>query len=214
MLTAGKRSPRLEERVTIIDEQDRLLEWQFNMDIRLRIEQQLEDLGVAFMVTLPDHGGYGNELVRRVRNSNTFPSDLPKLFVSIHGNAAPTRSSISWAAESIRGIETWHYSKSPRGKRLASIFQNCLMSELRPYGAKNRGIKHKIEREFYVLKATQMAACLTENFFFNNRFDVALMIREDVRQAIANAHVTAILQIEQHGLSVAFKNLADAQAAA
>lgn len=206
-LSLGKRSPLLGSSVTIIDKQDRLFEWQFNMDIRLRIEEQLESLGVAYAATMPDHGNYGNELKRRASVANNHPSALPKLGVSIHGNAGPARSVNHYTDDRANGVETWHYSKSVRGKKMAGIFQQFLLNELREYRVTNRGLRHKLKGEFYILKATKMPFILTENLFFNNRKDLALMLREEVRQAIADAHVSAILHIEEHGLTIAHKAL-------
>ena len=46
-----------------------------------------------------------------------------------------------------------------------------------------------------------MPAILTENGFFNNETQVYELMKPAIRQKIADAHVAAILEIEEHGLS-------------
>ena len=45
-----------------------------------------------------------------------------------------------------------------------------------------------------------MPAILTENGFFNNEKQVYELMKPAIRQKIANAHVAAILEIEQNGI--------------
>lgn len=194
LYTPGKRSPVLGNGV-------QLMEWEFNRYIVDGIAEQLEMIGVDYMLTMPRHGKYGNALKKRVSNANNHASRIPKIFLSVHGNAGPARSINHFTADSVRGLETWFFSKSSTGKRLAEVFLHKLTMGL---GGKSRGIRHKTSGEFYVLRATHMPAVLTENFFFNNRHDLELMLDYGVRQKIIDAHVNAILQIEREGLVPSF----------
>ena len=45
-----------------------------------------------------------------------------------------------------------------------------------------------------------MPAILTENGFYNNRFDLEIMLTDTFRQQVADAHVAAILEIERNGI--------------
>ena len=45
-----------------------------------------------------------------------------------------------------------------------------------------------------------MPAVLTENGFYNNRFEALDLMKEEVRQQIADAHVAAIVEIEENGI--------------
>ena len=47
---------------------------------------------------------------------------------------------------------------------------------------------------------TRMTAVLTENGFYNNKKEALNLMKEEVRQQIADAHVAAILEIEENGL--------------
>ncbi len=139
----------------------------------------------------------GNFLIERVNRANSLSTSLPKLFLSVHANAGPARTPNDWTSDEIRGIETWHYHRSTKGKKMAGIFQSHLIAQT---GFKNRHLRSRVTGQFYVLRATKMPAALTENGFFNNRFEVLELLKEEVRDQIARAHVLAIQEIERDGL--------------
>ena len=45
-----------------------------------------------------------------------------------------------------------------------------------------------------------MTAILTENGFYNNQDQCLKLLKDSVRQKIADAHVAAILEIEENGI--------------
>ncbi|MEM8585571.1 MAG: N-acetylmuramoyl-L-alanine amidase [Bacteroidota bacterium] len=188
-LSAGKRSPKLENG-------ERFFEYEFNRDIVERISERLVEIGVRHFIVVPEVE-VGNFLKQRVKRANELESPIDKLFVSVHANAGPSRSIDHWISDSIRGIETWHYHGSPLGKAMAAVFQRHLIAAT---GFKNRHLRSKITGQFFVLRATKMPAILTENGFYNNRIEVKQLIRDDIRQDIADAHVSAIMEIERNGL--------------
>jgi N-acetylmuramoyl-L-alanine amidase len=113
----------------------------------------------------------------------------------VHSNAAGMAG--EWSAA--EGIETWFSGNSRKGKALASAFQAHLMAHL---GWKDRGIRfhEPPEKAFYVLRKTSMPAVLTENGFYTNLEETRKLLDPAVRQKIAQAHVDAILEIEQKGI--------------
>ena len=117
---------------------------------------------------------------------------MKKIFVSVHSNAGVGR----WSQAS--GIETWFFHQSKEGTKIAAIFQKHLVEHTKWI---NRGIKSRPREQFYVLRNTNMPAILTENGFFNNEQQVYELMKPAIRQKIADAHVAAILEIEEHGLS-------------
>ncbi len=184
-LTAGKRSPKF-------DDGTRFFEYEFNRDIVKRIITQLEDLGVKYFNVVPEVET-DNFLHGRVERANEKESDLPKIFLSIHANAF---GNSGW--EVPKGIETWHFHNSRTGQSLARVFQKHLISET---GWSNRKLKsYPGSRQFYVLRNTHMPAVLTENGFYTNREECALLTKDEIRQKIADAHVAAILEIEKNGI--------------
>lgn len=188
-LTAGKRSP-------VLPDGRQLLEYEFNRDISRRIFDALDRLGVAYYNVVPEVQ-VGNFLLERVDRANRLSSALPKIFVSIHGNAGPAPTMQDFTDDSVRGIETWFYHGSTQGRNLAAAFHRQLIART---GFANRHLRSKVTGQFYVLRATRMPAVLTENGFYNNRFDLQAMLTDEFRQAVADAHVAAILEVDREGL--------------
>ncbi|MCB0654394.1 MAG: N-acetylmuramoyl-L-alanine amidase [Saprospiraceae bacterium] len=188
--TPGKRSPVFD------DGETQFFEYEFNRNIVARIIKQLEVIGVKYFNVVPEVDT-DNFLEGRVNRANNKKSDLPKIFLSVHSNAAPAASSTSWAADNISGIETWFFHNSKKGQKIASIFQKHLLEKT---GFQNRHIKSKPDKQFYVLRKTKMVSVLTENGFYNNKKEAAKLITDEVRQKIADAHVAAILEIEENGI--------------
>lgn len=189
-LTSGKRSP-------VLPDGRQLLEYEFNRDITERIYARLDEIGVAYYNVVPEGEAIGNFLTERVERANRLSTALPKLYISIHGNAGPAPSLQDFTDDSVRGIETWHYHGSSIGRQLAAVFQRHLIDRT---GFVNRHLRSKVTGQFYVLRATRMPAILTENGFYNNRFDLPIMLTSEFRQQIADAHVGAIMEVEENGM--------------
>ncbi len=189
-LTSGKRSP-------VFPDGTQLLEWEFNADIVGRVSEMLRELGIdhSFTIPLDELPEVGNALTRRVASANAVKSPKPRILVSVHGNAGPTRSVNHFTDDSVSGIEVWHYHGSRVGYAIASIFQQMLLKYTK---RRDRKVKSKKEKQFYILRATDMPAVLTENGFFNNKIEGRLMLSDKYRQSVAKAHVAAIEYIEKH----------------
>lgn len=184
-LQKGKRSP-------VFEDGRQFLEYEFNRDIAERIMLKLRKIGVPYFDVVPDYNQVGSFLKGRVDRANLQPSELPKIYVSIHANASGTKG---WGQAT--GIETWFSQNSKKGKKIAAIFQKHLIQET---GWRNRHLKSSAITDLYVLRNTWMPAILTENGFFNNKEQAADLMKDEVRQRIADAHVFAILEIEKNGL--------------
>ncbi|MCB0835907.1 MAG: N-acetylmuramoyl-L-alanine amidase [Bacteroidetes bacterium] len=191
-LQDGKRSPIFDDGVTQFEE------WKFNRDIVKRVASKLEDIGVQVFVVVPEDD-IGSATVERSNRANQQPSPLglPKIFLSVHSNAA----AISGWNDGVTGIETWHFPNSTQGMPIASVFQDELVKRFPEWA--DRGIRshlpgsHKI---FTVLQVPQMPSVLTENGYYTDRQQAAELMKDEVRQKIANAHIAAILRIEQEGI--------------
>lgn len=186
--TAGKRSPKLPDGT-------QFFEYEFNRDIVKRMITALDELGVKTYNVVPEVDT-DNFLEGRVKRANSKQSDLPKILVSVHSNAAPARPG-KWASNSISGIETWFYHGSKKGRKIASVFQKHLIAKT---GWNDRKVKSQSTRQFYVLRKTSMTAVLTENGFYNNKSQCIELLKDSVRQKIADAHVDAIMEIEKNGI--------------
>ncbi len=185
--TRGKRSP-------VFMDGRQFLEYEFNRDIVKKIIEKLEQKGVQYFNVVPEVD-IDNFLSGRVDRANDKKSDLPKLYVSIHANAASAESINHWSTSGAKGIETWFFKGSRRGEKLAGIFQKHLIKKT---GFKNRNLK--ATTKLFVLRKTKMTSVLTENGFFNNKEEAKMLMLDNVRQKIADAHVNAILEVEKNGL--------------
>jgi N-acetylmuramoyl-L-alanine amidase len=186
-LTAGKRSPKMANG-------QRFMEYEFNRDIVRRVSLQLDKLGAQYLNLVPEVE-IDNFLAGRVERANKKASDLPKLYVSIHANAARAQSIDHWAVPGAKGIETWFKEGDAKSQRLATIFQKHLIAET---GFKNRNIKGT--KGLYVIVRTKMTAILTENGFYNDMEEALELTKDAVRQRIADAHIAAIMEVEKNGL--------------
>ena len=178
--TPGKRSPLLEDGT-------QLREYKFNRVVSEKLMKYLEEAGVKYFNLVPE-SDIDVGLYERVVRANNLESDLPKILISIHGNAFGSE----WTSPS--GIETYHHCKSRLGPSIANIFQNRLAMTT---GWKDRGVK---TASFYILKHTNMPAILTENGFFTNKEECKKMMTDFWCDKIARAHFDAIMEIESEGL--------------
>lgn len=100
------------------------------------------------------------------------------LFISIHCNAFSNPKS--------HGMETYHYSSSAEGKRLAKL----LNEELAKFGGlQNRGVK---AANFYVIKRSKCPASLIELAFITNPEEEKLLADEKYQKKVAGAIATAV----------------------
>ncbi len=190
VLQAGKRSP-------IWSDGTQLEEWKFNREIVKRIARRLDDLGLIYFIVVPEDN-VDSFLPERVARANDLISDLglPKIYVSVHGNAAQSSDAT--------GVENWYFLGSNSGVRLASIFQKHILSSLGSAGTYqwvDRGIRTftPASRNFFVLRETQMPAVLSENGFYTNEIECRMMLNPEVQDRIAEGHINAILEIESKG---------------
>lgn len=182
-LTAGKRSPKLKDG-------SRFFEYESNRIIVNGIIKELKKHNIKYYNVVPEIN-VDNFLKGRVLRANNVPSDIPKIFLSVHSNAGPG----TWT--SAKGLETWFFHGSRTGRKLASVFQQQLVSAL---DWTNRGIKSQPTKQFFVLRRTNMPAVLTETGFYNNRKEVYSLLDKKIQQKIIKAHVDAILYFEKHGI--------------
>ena len=112
----------------------------------------------------------------RVKHANRIPADI---FVSIHMN--------SFGNSSANGVETWIDYGSTKSPEVANKIHENLVNVF----PVNRGVKVCASNcRFYVLRYSNMAACLIELGFISNKND--LTIFNNNKQAIADAIIDGI----------------------
>lgn len=180
--TPGKRSP-----------DGRLREYLYARDIAEGIERELRVRGydveriVREATDVPLH-----ERVRRVNEVCGKLGTSNVILVSIHCNAAGNGE---WM--SARGWSAY----TSKGRTKADLLASCLYEaaeECLPSGTKIRSDfsdnDPDWEENFYILTKTKCPAVLTENFFQDNREDVAFLLSQTGRQAIVKLHVEGIVK--------------------
>lgn len=186
--THGKHSPVFKETTGTVPAGQRFKEWMFNQETAEHLVKMCHALGIDARITLPA-SRRGDDLDARVNVANEMSSALPKIFISIHANAGPTRSDDHWSLA--HGTETFYWHTSKRGKGLAGIFQKKMLLE---FGFLDRGIKPTTS--FRVLRKTHMPAILPEVGFYNNRQEVQVLAAEDGAKRYARALLAGIIEVE------------------
>ena len=131
-----------------------------------------------------------SSLSDRVAKANKIAEDKDNcIFISVHHNAYGK----GW--NSAHGISTYHYPKSKKGYKLASVFQKQIVEEM---DWRSRGVKNA---NFYVLKYTSMPAVLTENGFMTNLKEAEVLMSDEGSYKVSLAHFEAIQEIEERGLN-------------
>lgn len=178
--TAGKRSP-----------DGRLLEYRYVREMADKVVAGLSARGYDaerivtedYDVSLAERARRVNEVCGRVGADNV-------LLVSIHCNAAGNGQ---WMAA--RGWSAF----TTKGKTKADHLADCLYAQaaLKLDGQKIRKDMSDgdpdWEEGFYILRKTKCAAVLTENMFQDNKEDVAYLLSERGRSAIASLHIDGII---------------------
>jgi len=161
--TPGKRSP------------GGTRENEFNRPTAVKVRTLAEKLGFNVVMVAPELEDV--PLQKRVNRANTafksLRSNHKAIYVSIHFNAAGE----GWSGA--EGIETFHYTGSAEGRKLAAAVQQEL---IKGTPQRNRGIK---ESNFYVLKETIPPAILVEGGFMTNKKEASLMLDPEFQNETA-----------------------------
>ena len=179
--TPGKRSP-----------DGRLREFRWSREIVSMVEERLKADG--YDVTVDLRQDFEPSLAFRVKAVNNMCTKYGAkncCYVSIHVNAAGMGD--KWMNASYWTV--WTSRGQTRGDKLATAIWNAareLMPDKTKVKADWRDGDADYESNFYVLTKTQCAACLTENFFQDNRDDIEFLLSEEGKQAIVDVHVKGI----------------------
>ncbi|MGL5328637.1 MAG: N-acetylmuramoyl-L-alanine amidase, partial [Peptostreptococcaceae bacterium] len=143
---------------------DKILEKNVTLEMAKKVEKLLKEQKID--VKLSRYEDKFISLSQRAKDANEWGADC---FVSIHCNAYN---------ETAKGIETYAYTKN--SDDLANDIQGELL-KTKSYSL-NRGVKYA---KYYVLKNTNMRACLIELGFIDNKDDVKYLINNQDELAIA-----------------------------
>lgn len=183
--TKGKRSP------------DGLFrEYKYCREIALEAVKRLKAQGYDAELLVPEDADI--PLGERANRVNAWCDRLGAknvCLVSIHNNAAGDGS--RWMTAT--GWEAWTTKGQTQGDKLADCLYDAAERVLYGIGLKNLKIRTDLtdgdrdkEENFTILKRSKCAACLTENFFQDNKADVEWMLSDAGRDSIVRLHVDGI----------------------
>lgn len=153
-----------------VDEKD------INLEIALRVESGLKELGYQVVMTRSIDEGV--ELDSRVDIAKSSYADA---YISIHQNASEE--------ETVSGIETWYgvEHSADDSKRLAQLIQKYTVSATE---STDRGIIE--DDSLRVVRENIAPACLVETGFLSNKDERTKLQTEEYQKALAEGIVNAV----------------------
>ena len=181
--TAGKRSP-----------DGKLREYAWAREIVKKIKSELDNLGIANTVLVPETKDIS--LSERVQRANKIHTEQHKkgkvvILLSIHCNAAGNgewKNARGWSAWTSRGVT--------KSDDVAYCLYVAAHEILDPKGIKIREDMSDgdpdWESNFYIVYKSSMPSVLTENFFQDNKEDVKYLLSEEGKNDCVRIHVLGI----------------------
>lgn len=173
-------------------------EYKWNREIANAVVEALQERGYEAMLLVPEL--HDVSLAERVQRTNAWCAKLGKgnvMLVSIHVNAAGNGQWLNakgWSCFTSRGLTKSDKIADELYKVAEELMPNRTMRKEYSDGDADW------EAGFYILKNTKCPAVLTENYFMDNRDDLAYIMSAEGRKAIIATHVEGVINyIKKHG---------------
>ena len=179
--TPGKRSP-----------DNSFYEWNFNREIATGIVCKLTALGYDAELTVPEQEDISlQERCNRVNKLCNLLGTENVIFLSVHANAAGNGS--SWMGA--RGWECYTTPGNTKSDTLATCLYNSAENIFQGMKIRKDMSDGDPDKEacFYVINNTKCPAVLTENFFYDNKEDLAFLQSDEGKKKIIEVHVRGII---------------------
>ena len=175
--TDGKRSP-------IWKDGSQLFEYEFNRDIVRRIADKLDSVCVNYAIITPELNDVS--ISSRIRRVNEYCSRETCLLISVHANAGKGS-----------GWECWTSPGKTKSDFYAEFFYDAAKKYLPEWKLRKdySDGDSDWESDFSIITKSNCPAILTENLFMDTEKDCKFIMSDKGREAIANLHVAAILNI-------------------
>lgn len=180
--TPGKRSP-----------DGKFREYSYAREIARRIVDTLQGMGYDADLLVPETTDIS--LVERVRRANaacTKHGTPNVVLVSIHCNAAGNGS--QWMKAT--GWEAFTSIGNTKADLLAELLYQEAGKQFVSKSLRTDYTDGDADKEegFYILRKSKCSAVLTENFFQDNKEDVAYLESEEGKETIVKVHVDALVK--------------------
>jgi len=145
-----------------------------NLSIAKKLQVFLEQGGATVIITRLDDSDLaknksGDMQIRRLI-ANTSKADI---FVSIHQN--------SYHTANVKGFQAFYFNESDNSKKLATSIQESLKEFVSP----GNKLGAKANKNYYVLKQTEMPAVLVECGFLTNHSERNRLTSDEYQEKIA-----------------------------
>jgi len=145
-----------------------------NLGITKKLQAFLEQGGATVIVTrLEDtalSGSKSGDMNARRLIANTSHADI---FVSIHQN--------SYASANVKGAQVFFFNESDNSQKLAT----CIQNKIKEFADASNKFKAKANKNYYVLKQTEMPAVLVECGFLTNYNDRQKLTSDEYQEKMA-----------------------------
>ena len=156
---------------------DNVLEKDINLSIAMNIKEQLAERGYEVLMTREKDETISLEERVKLANENGAT-----IYISIHQNFSDEKPN------EVNGIETFYSAESEiESKRLAQLMQQQLTDST---DARDRNIL--ANENLYVIRETNMPACLVETGFLSNKEECGLLVSEDYQKQLAASIVSGV----------------------
>ena len=180
--TPGKRSP-----------DGRFLEFQFNRTIAKQIVDDLRDRGYDAELLVPEDDDVPlKDRCKRVNDIVAREGKQNVILISIHANAFGNGK--EWTSPS--GWSVYTSKGQTKADELAEQLAKAAIKNLpqMKMRADRSDGDSDYEENFYILRHTTCPAVLTENGFYTNQEDLAILESREGRRAITDLHVEGIIE--------------------
>ena len=169
-----------------------VVEAELNLDVAGRTAAKLEELGATVALTRRDD----TRVTIETRAAIARALD-PLLFISIHHNGGPTRTS------SRPGVQVYHQHQTPEAARFAGVLFEHLLEAFAPFsdewsGGNATGVRSRLGEEggdyYGVLRGAEgVPAVLAEALYMSDEPEATLLLEDEVREAEAQAIADAVV---------------------
>lgn len=164
------------------------LEKDINLALALKLKDLLEQKEIEVVLTRDsDAGLYPSDATNKKasdmqKRCQIITEANPIFTVSLHQN--------SYTTEDVKGAQVFYYGQSEKGKELATILQDSLISRVDP---DNKRVA-KANESYYLLKKTPTPTVIVECGFLSNPTEAELLLDEDYQNKLARAIYMGILE--------------------
>lgn len=145
-----------------------------NLSIAKKLQTFLEQGGATVIITRVDDSDLSSskqgDMHQRRIIANSSHADI---FVSIHQN--------SYASTKVKGAQVFFFNESDNSEKLATLIQGRLKEFVDP----GNKFKQKANKNYFVLKQTEMPAVLVECGFLTNYIERNNLLNDDYQEKLA-----------------------------